>query len=89
MTPLKSLHSNHQPSMYQKTPLIIALLMITAAIMAVLLQPHTRMADELPPVKLATAIPASFGDWRIDTSIVPVSTSPDVQSKLDEIYSQT
>jgi len=47
------------------------------------------MADQRPPVTLAKVIPASFGDWNIDTSIVPIDTSPDVQAKLDEIYSQT
>lgn len=74
---------------YRKTPLIIALLMVAAAIMAVVLTPHNRMADQRPPLTLATAIPASFGNWRIDTSMVPVGNSPDLQARLDEIYSQT
>ena len=72
-----------------RIPLAIAVLMVTAAILSVVLKPRERMADELPPLKLAHAIPAEFGEWRIDPSIIPVSASPDVQARLDEIYSQT
>ncbi len=89
MNPLKQKSMHHFNFSHQKTPLTIALLMITAAILSVLLKPHVRMADQRPPVTLAKVIPASFGDWNIDTSIVPIDTSPDVQAKLDEIYSQT
>lgn len=68
---------------------IIGVLMVASAIMAVVLKPHQRMADELPPIALADAIPKQFGDWHIDNSIVPVDPSPDVEAKLQEIYSQT
>ena len=63
--------------------------MLTSAALAVALKPSERMADELPPIALEKVVPLQFGDWRIDDSIVPVSTSPDVQARLDEIYSQT
>lgn len=72
-----------------KTPLAIAAMMLAAAILAVLLQPHKRMADERPPLELARAIPASFGEWRIDTGMAPISVSPDVQARLNELYTQT
>ncbi len=72
-----------------RTPLLIFLLMSVASILAVLLIPHTRMADQRPPVELAKSIPANFGDWSIDTSMIPISASPDVQAKLDELYTQT
>ena len=67
----------------------IGALMLTSAALAVALKPNERMADELPPIALEKVVPLQFGDWRIDDSIVPVSTSPDVQARLDEIYSQT
>lgn len=70
-------------------PFFICLFMVSAAAMAVALKPTRYMAANLPPFKLELAIPKKFGDWRIDNSMVPVSNSPDVQARLDEIYSQT
>jgi EpsI family protein len=39
--------------------------------------------------KLGAIIPASFGDWRIDASIVPLAPSPDQAALIGEIYDQT
>lgn len=71
------------------TPVVICLLMISAMTLAIVLKPHQRMADQLPPLSLTKAIPERFAGWGIDRNIVPVSQSADVQAKLDEIYSQT
>jgi len=69
-------------------PVFIALLMVSSAALAVVLKPEQRLAEELPPLSLEKAVPKSFGDWRIDTSMVPVDPSPDVQASLNAIYSQ-
>ena len=69
-------------------PVFMALLMVSSAALAVVLKPEQRLAEELPPLSLEEAVPKSFGDWRIDTSIVPIDPSPDVQASLDAIYSQ-
>ena len=69
-------------------PVFMALLMVSSAALAVALKPEQRMVDELPPLSLEEAIPSSFGDWRVDDSIVPIDPSPDVQASLDAIYSQ-
>lgn len=74
---------------YFVIPLLICLLMVSATATAIALKPNQRMADLLPPLSLAKAIPEQFAEWRIDASIAPVSQSADVQAKLDEIYSQT
>lgn len=66
----------------------MALLMVSSAALAVALKPDHRLVDELPPLSLEDAIPKSFGDWRVDTSIMPIDPSPDLQANLDEIYSQ-
>lgn len=71
------------------TPIIIFLLMTSAVILSFFLKPHQRMADQLPPLKLAEAIPQRFSGWDIDKNITPVSQSADVQAKLDQLYSQT
>lgn len=69
-------------------PVFMALLMVSSAALAVALKPEQRLAEELPPLSLEEAVPKSFGDWRIDTSMVPIDPSPDVQASLDAIYSQ-
>lgn len=66
----------------------MALLMVSSAALAVALKPGHRLVDELPPLSLEEAIPKSFGEWRVDTSIMPIDPSPDLQANLDEIYSQ-
>jgi EpsI family protein len=69
-------------------PVFIALLMMSSAALAVALKPQQRMVDELPPLTLEEAVPTSFGDWKLDPTLVPIDPSPDVQASLDEIYSQ-
>lgn len=76
-------------SISMRTPIVIALLMVSSAVAAIQLKPEQRMAEQLPPLKLEQAIPTKFGDWRIDNSIAPITVSPDVQARLDKLYSQT
>lgn len=72
-----------------KKPLVLCLLMLTAAGLAIAATPTVRLADMGTKVDLETMIPQSFGEWTIDRSIVPVMISPDAQAVLDKIYSQT
>jgi EpsI family protein len=46
------------------------------------------MADGRGKLALEDAIPAAFGDWRINPAVAPVTVSPDVQAELDKIYDQ-
>jgi EpsI family protein len=41
-----------------------------------------------PTFNLERLIPQTFGDWRLDASIVPIPPSPDVQANLDKLYDQ-
>lgn len=68
---------------------IAALAMLLAAGLAVVMKPTQRIADAAPRIDLESMIPARFGDWRIDPTIVPITVAPDVQAKLDKIYNQT
>jgi len=63
--------------------------MLVASGLSVAMKPTKRIADQGPRLDLETMIPKQFGDWRVDTSIVPLQVSPDVQAKLDKIYNQT
>ncbi|OJZ17371.1 MAG: EpsI family protein [Thiobacillus sp. 65-29] len=69
--------------------LIVGLLMFAAAGMALALKPTEKVADAGPKVDLEVLIPKTFGDWKIDETIVPLLVDPETQAKLDKIYNQT
>ncbi|AOY01888.1 exosortase-associated protein EpsI, B-type [Jeongeupia sp. USM3] len=64
---------------------LMAVLMIVASIAAAELRP-TQLLRTLPKQWLEQAVPARFGDWQLDTSIVPVAPDPTVQAAVDRIY---
>ncbi len=74
-----------QPSF---VPLMLGAVLIGATLAAMALKPRERLADTQARLDLQTAVPKSFARWSIDTSMVPVGVSPDVQAKLDKLYSQ-
>jgi EpsI family protein len=69
--------------------IVIGLAMLVASGLAVAMKPTKMAADQGRRVQLESMIPSQFGDWSIDTSIVPVQISPDLQAKLDKVYDQT
>jgi EpsI family protein len=69
--------------------LLIGLVLFVAAVGGVALKPTKFIADQGPKIDLETMIPKQFGAWKLDETIVPIMVSPDVQAKLNEIYSQT
>ena len=76
-------------SWYSPRHLVLALMLLAGAGLATAMKPSARMAKERPPINLDHAIPRSFGDWRVDASLAPVTVSPDVQAELDKIYTET
>lgn len=69
--------------------MVIGLCMFTTAGMALALKPTHKVADARPKVDLEILIPQTFGDWKIDETIVPLIADPELQAKLDKIYNQT
>lgn len=69
--------------------LALCISMVVAAGIAMAARPSAKMAEQRARIDLEMAVPASFGDWKIDTSIVPIAVSPEVQAKLNQIYGQT
>ncbi len=63
-------------------------LMVSTAWGAEAIRPTRRLADIKPRIDLDGQVPKAFGDWRVDTSIVPIMPAPDVQAKLDAVYTQ-
>jgi EpsI family protein len=69
--------------------MLIAVLMLTAALAANSYKPTNRLAAHKPRIELDQQIPKSFADWTEDTSQVPILPNPQVQAKLDVLYSAT
>lgn len=69
-----------------RAAVVAALLMLGAAFAAPALKPvHAEGA--VPD--LESLVPAAFGDWSIDPTVVPVKPTGEVQAKLDRIYGAT
>lgn len=52
------------------------------------LRPSKRAAETLEKIDLEAQVPKAFAGWIQDTSIVPVLPNPEIQAKLDAIYTQ-
>ncbi len=63
--------------------------MLAAAVLALVMTPSQKIADNAPKIDLETLIPKQFGEWTLDTTAALFSVSPDVQANLNRIYSQT
>lgn len=69
--------------------LIIGLCMFVAAGMALALKPTHKISDAEPKVDLEVLIPKTFGDWKIDETIMPLIADPQQQALIKKIYNQT
>lgn len=67
---------------------VIAALMFAASVGAMVARPGTRLADERPPISLATMIPTQFGDWREEPMSRVQVVNPQVQALLDKLYTE-
>lgn len=63
----------------------VASLLLASCLVLSMLWPRPEMIDSAPDL---TSLPASFGEWRLDPTMVPLSPSPDVEAQLDQIYDQ-
>ena len=69
--------------------ILIAVLMMASAFAATTFTPTQRLADLKPKIQLDRQIPKSFGEWTEDLMQAPVLPNPEVQAKLDGLYSST
>ena len=68
---------------------VLAVAMFSAAALGEYLRPTQRLAELKPKIDLAKQIPLRFGDWKVDTSTIPVLPNPELQARLDVLYSST
>lgn len=68
--------------------LILLILMVTSALIAWASRPHIFLADQRPKLNLEELIPAQFGDWREIKQSGNQIINPQVEEKLNTLYSQ-
>jgi EpsI family protein len=68
---------------------IAAALMFVTALLAAVGKPTIALSEKRVKINLATQIPREFKGWFIDKSIAPITPNAELQSRLDEIYTQT
>lgn len=71
-----------------KRALVVFGLMVSATALGVVGVPTDKLSDTRVRFDLEQSVPTRFGDWQLDTSIVPLPPSPDQQSLLNKIYDQ-
>lgn len=62
--------------------------MAVAALGSRQLIPKSLLSAQRPAVKLDQIFPSQFAGWRVDDSLPVILPSPDVQARLDQLYSQ-
>ena len=67
----------------------LGILMVSSGVLTMALTPTQKIADQQEKIDLEIMIPAKFGDWQIDKSIVPLQVDAETQAQLDKIYNQT
>jgi EpsI family protein len=71
------------------TSAALGLAMAATSALTGALTPTLKMSDARPQFSLEQMIPASFGGWSVDASVVPLTPDPERQSVLEKIYDQT
>ena len=79
--------SNKSAIVYE--PIVLMVFMLLTAYLGWALVPRERLSDHKVKIDLPVQVPAAFGDWQEDTSVVPVLPDPELQAKLDGLYSAT
>lgn len=74
-------------------PIIVRAAIFVACLAAALasaevLRPTHYLAKDGPPIELASQVPAEFGAWREVKDMTPLLPDPELQRRLDALYTQ-
>ena len=69
--------------------LVLGAAMAATSALTVALTPRARVPQAHEQFSLAQMVPARFGDWILDPSVVPLAPDPEQQGMLEKIYDQT
>lgn len=73
----------------KRRSILLGSLMAGTSVAAMLATPKPNVTSESQMPDLERLVPAQFGDWVIDRSVVPLSVSPEVAQTLSTIYDRT
>jgi len=73
----------------RRRALIAATAMVAASAAGALARPKTQVAEFGPKISLPEIFPDHFPAWTVDTSIVPLQPSAQLQKVIEETYDQT
>ena len=68
-----------------RVAVIIAALMFSASVGAIVARPDTKAADLGPAISLETLIPKQFGEWREEPQRIVQVVNPQTQELLDKL----
>lgn len=68
---------------------ILSLVMLAGSVLAYAMTPRKYLADQYAREPLKSLVPVKFGDWSVDSSIVPIAPPPDLQATIDATYDET
>lgn len=68
--------------------LLILALMISASVLAMVLRPTHKIADQQPAIDLNVLVPKQFGEWREEPQNFAAMVNPQQKEMLDKTYSQ-
>lgn len=69
--------------------IVVALMMASAAAVAVVLKPDLHMSDMSSLAKLEEIVPESFGNWRVEKNMGGGVVNPQTEEFLKTIYDET
>lgn len=67
---------------------MLAALMCTASVGAMLVKPGAKAADLSPAIDLEAMVPRQVGEWRLESKPVAQVINPQTKELLDKLYSQ-
>ena len=75
--------------MFNARHIVVCCAMLIAAGLSLAMTPTKKVADLSEKFNLATMVPESFADWRIDPTVIPIEPSPDLKAVIEKLYQQT
>ena len=69
--------------------LVLGIVMAATSALTVALTPSPKAMAAKAAFSLEAMVPARFGSWQIDPTIVPLTPNPEQQGALEKIYDQT
>lgn len=79
---------NFRNAHVDRRALAVCCAMLGTAAVAIAAKPTEQIVASRPAIQLESMVPASFGEWRIDPQWTLMPVAPDVQQKIDQIYTQ-